>query len=121
MVKEEFESTENVETDLNAAILESTLVENLKLRTTIERLNRQQLSLRDTVAVSVFPSFLAIDFKAEIAAEDSYKAADALMRVRDRGRSYEDDLIEIIKTFAKLYPNDYELGSAVRSFLNNKP
>lgn len=113
-------SEKQLETDLTASLLNDALLENEKLKVIIEQLQQSRIALRDLVAASVFPSYLSIDFKSEIAAEDSYKTADAFMRVRERGRSYEDDLLEIFEKMVKKNPNDTELGEEVRRWMTSK-
>lgn len=113
-------SAENIEAGFHLAMLESTLKEVEKLRMINKELTMQQLRLRDMVAMSVYSSFLDTSFNAESAAEDSYRAADAFMRIRDRGRTYDDDMLEIVKNLTIQNPNDSDLGSVIREFLNKK-
>ena len=105
---------------LTQSLLNSALNENEKLRDIIGKLEKRQITLRDKVAASVYQRFLDLDFKAELAAEDAFKCADAFMRVRERGRIYEDDLIESLKDLMKITSSDEEFGERIKLFLSNK-
>jgi len=105
---------------LTQALLQSAMAENEKLRSVIGKLEKRQISLRDKIASSVFPRFLDFDFKAEQAAEDAYKCADTFMRVRERGRVYEDDLLETLKELLKQSSSDEEFGGKIKLFLSKK-
>ncbi len=105
---------------LTQSLLNSALHENEKLRTIIGKLERRQISLRDKVATEIYSRFLDLDFKADQAAEDAFKCADAFMRVRERGRVYEDDLLESLKELANISSSDQEFGAKIKLFLNKK-
>ena len=75
-----------------------------------------QTGLRDDVAASIFVQLIkAVSAKSnERRAEESLKMADAFMRVREQGLSYENEIIDDIKTLAYNQPNDQALGEIIR-------
>lgn len=85
-----------------------------QLEEVITKYKNAEVKLRDKVAISCFSQHFTSTPSYERAAEDSYKAADAFMRVRDHGKSYEMEVIEDIKLFVANIPNDIELGKKVR-------
>jgi len=111
---------QELDLQLTQSMLNSALRENEKLRLIIRKLEERQMSLRDSAALMVFPKFLDFDFKAEQAADDAFKCADAFMRVRERGRVYEDDLLESLKEMMKTSSSDEEFGVKIRMFLSKK-
>lgn len=105
---------------LTQSLLNSALHENDKLRTIIQKLEKRQINLRDKIATSVYSRFLDINPNAETASEDAFKCADTFMRIRERGRVYEGDLLESLKELMKLSSSDEEFGAKTRMFLNKK-
>ena len=114
------DNQEELSLHLTTSLLNSVFQENKKLRLVIDKLQKSQISLRDKVAVAVYPKFLDLNFKAEQAAEDALKCADAFMRIRERGRVYEDDLLESFNEMVKNSSSDTEIGGKLRMFLNKK-
>lgn len=114
------DNQEELGLQLTKSLLNSSLKENQKLTAINEKLQKRQISLRDKVAVEVYPKFLDINFKADQAAEDAFKCADTFMRVRERGRVYEDDLLETLRELMKESSSDEEFGGKIKLFLSKK-
>jgi hypothetical protein len=75
-----------------------------------------QTRLRDEIAAKIYiDSVKMISAKTnETRAEDALKKADAFMRVREQGLSYENEIIDDLKTLAYNTPNNADLGEVVR-------
>lgn len=119
-LKENESRPKDIEMRLLKSLLQTAATENSKLSEINKKLQEEQIIFRDKIALSVFPIFLEFDFKPEIAAQDAYKSADAFMRVRDAGKIYEDDLIEVLQSMVKSNPNDSNLGKTLRKFITHK-
>ena len=107
---------EPISLDLMTALFKSTIKENSQLRATIERINKKESKLRDKLATKIYATLITLT-NAEVAAEDAYKAADTFLRIRENGKSYEEDLLELFKKTAMQVPNDQDLGKTIREYL----
>jgi len=79
-----------------------------------------EIDLRDNIAKTVYPTFLLQSTSTEQAAQDSYRAADKLLRVRETGVPHDSDLILLLKEMKDSSPNDEVFGRSVRNFLTDK-
>lgn len=87
-----------------------------------------QTDLRDKVATILYAgSFivnpLALDrnrLSNESKAVEAFKRAEAFMRVREQGQSYENEIVEDIQALIENKPNDQDLGEAIRQVYRNQ-
>jgi hypothetical protein len=87
-----------------------------------------QICLRDKVAMSLYTSSFIVNPLAlnterlsdESKAVEAFKKADAFIRVREQGQSYENELVEDLKELLKNKPNDQDLGKVVRQIYQNQ-
>lgn len=93
-------------------------IANLKLA--LGAAQGQEVDLRDRIAASVYPGFLTQATSNEQAAQDAYRAADKMLRVRESGASYDTDLINVLKEMRDSTIDDNAFGRTVRNFLRDK-
>lgn len=93
-------------------------IANLKLA--LGAAQGQEVDLRDRIAASVYPGFLTQATSNEQAAQDAYRAADKMLRVRESGTSYDTDLISVLKEMRDSTIDDNAFGRTVRNFLRDK-
>lgn len=88
-----------------------------------------QTELRDKVAVILYAgSFItnplalgtANRLSNESKAVQAYKRADAFVRVREQGQSYEGEIVEYLQDLIREQPNDDALGEIVRQVYRNQ-
>ena len=87
-----------------------------------------QTDLRDKVATILYASMFVTNPLAlnpnrlsnESKAVQAFKGADAFMRVREQGQSYENEIVEDIQTLIREQPNDDALGEAIRQVYRNQ-
>ena len=90
------------------------------LREALERTRNQEVALRDEIAAKVYPTMILQSTSSEQAAEDSYRAADHLMRIRETGVSFDSEIIKLLKQMRDSTKDDTSFGRSVRTFLNDK-
>jgi hypothetical protein len=105
---------ENALKEFECDILRRT-IKNLK--TEISELRKRELSMRDFTASDMFIEISKTVSDPEKAAEDAYRAADAFMRIRDKGKSYQEDIVEKLKEIVSSSENNEELGTKVKLFI----
>ena len=115
---EEFEGNMSVEMYQDLLTKSYEKIANLKLA--LGATQSLEIDLRDNIAKTVYPTFLLQSTSNEQAAEDSYRAADKLLRVRETGKSYDSDVIALFKEMRDNSPNDEVFGRTVRNFLTDK-
>ncbi len=115
---EEFEG--QITEEIYMKLLEDSYANVASLRETLTRTHMQEITLRDQTASRVYSSMLIQATSAEQAAEDSYRAADALLRVRETGVAFSSDIIKLLNQMMDNTKDDLEFGRTVRRFLNNK-
>ena len=115
---EEFEGNMSVEMYQDLLTKSYEKIANLKLA--LGATQSLEIDLRDNIAKTVYPTFLLQSTSNEQAAEDSYRAADKLLRVRETGKSYDSDVIALFKEMRDSSPNDEVFGRTVRNFLTDK-
>ena len=115
---EEFEGNMSVEMYQDLLTKSYEKIANLKLA--LGATQSLEIDLRDNIAKTVYPTFLLQSTSNEQAAEDSYRAADKLLRVRETGKSYDSDVIALFKEMRDNTPNDETFGRTVRNFLTDK-
>ena len=115
---EEFEGQISVE--LYRELLERSYEKVAGLKQALAAIQNQTVNLRDRIATKVYPTTLVDASSTEEAAEDAYRAADALLRVRETGRAYDSDLIDLLKQMKDSSETDQVFGRTVRTFLTDK-
>jgi len=116
--QKEFEG--NLSSQMYRNLLERSYEKVAGLKQQLEVLQNQTITLRDKTATEVYPGILIQSTSAEQAAVDSYRAADALLRVRETGQSFDSDLTTILKEMRDSSKDDTVFGRTVRNFLNDK-
>ena len=109
--------------DEQLLVLKDKMIEDLeeKLRVKeliIEKMGDFTPSLRDDVAVSVLPTMLSLqslDYSTAI--QESFRVADAFLRIKETGSASTEPLIEELKKTVNQYPNNAELGNVLREIL----
>jgi len=101
-------------------LLEDSYANIANLRESLGRTQTQEVGLRDQTAALIYPSMLIQATSAGQAAEDSYRAADVLMRVRESGVAFSSDIIKLLKEMRDSVSTDLEFGRLVRRFLTDK-
>lgn len=107
----------NLEPEFRDALLHAAMRENAKLHKVIEKMSHEETQIRDFAAMELFPTLINNAPNAEVAAEDAFKAADAFMRIRERGKIYKDDILEKLANLAESTHDNAELGAKIRLFL----
>jgi hypothetical protein len=87
-----------------------------------------QTDLRDKAAIILYAgSFItnplalnANRLSNESKAVQAFKRAEAFMRIREQGQSYENEIVEDIQTLIDEKPNDQDLGEAIRQVYRNQ-
>lgn len=110
---------EDIEGGLLQALLSASLKENKELHEVVERLQMNEIKMRDEIAMVIFPTTLPLAPNAEAAVEDAYKAADAFIRIKERGKVYKEDILEKLTQLAESTHDNAELGVKVRLFLKS--
>jgi len=90
------------------------------LREALATTKNQEIILRDKIAARVYPTLLLQSTSSEQAAEDAYRAADKMLRVRETGVAFSSDLIKLLKELRDSSKDDTVFGRSVRTFLNDK-
>ncbi len=112
------------EGDMSNEMLKDLLVKSYEkianLRLALGATQTQEIDFRDDVAKMVYPSMILQSTTYEGAAEDAYRAADKLLRVRETGMSYDSDIIMVLKEMKDSSKNDDVFGRTVRRFLTDK-
>jgi hypothetical protein len=90
------------------------------LREALATTKNQEIILRDKIAARVYPTLLLQSTSSEQAAEDAYRAADKMLRVRETGVAFSSDLIKLLKELRDSSRDDTVFGRSVRTFLNDK-
>jgi len=116
--QEEFEGNMSVQMYQELLTKSYEKIANLKLA--LGASNSLEVDLRDNIAKTVYPTFLLQSTSTEQAAEDSYRAADKLLRTRETGVAYDSDVIILLKEMRDSSPNDEIFGRTIRTFLNDK-
>ena len=89
------------------------------LKLQLQSMTEIGITMRDKIAFGVYASAIEEASSLEDAAVDAYRAADALLRVRESGVAYESDVIGILKELRDSTKNDDAFGRGVRNFLKN--
>lgn len=90
------------------------------LREVLGTVRNAEITLRDKIATGVYPSLLLQSTSSDQAAEDAYRAADKMMRVRETGTAFSSELIKLLKQMRDNTDTDTSFGRSVRTFLNDK-
>jgi hypothetical protein len=90
------------------------------LREALATTKNQEIILRDKIAARVYPTLLSQSTSSEQAAEDAYRAADKMLRVRETGVAFSSDLIKLLKELRDSSRDDTVFGRSVRTFLKDK-
>lgn len=94
------------------------------LRETLGTVRNQEITLRDQIDSRVYPALFLQSTSSEQAAEDAYRAADKMMRVRETGTAFSTELIKLLKemrdNIGSVPRPDETFGRMVRNFLNDK-
>lgn len=88
-----------------------------RLKAEIEELRKKENHTRDLAALTMLVEISKEVPDPEKASEDAYRVADAFMRVRDKGKSYQEDILETLKETAANATSNEELGAKVRILL----
>lgn len=98
--------------------IESLQKTNKNLKAEVELLRKKENHVRDLAALSMFTEISKTVADPEKAAEDSFRSADAFMRVRDKGKSYQEDILEKLKEIVTDVPeNNEEIGARVKMLI----
>jgi len=116
--QEEFEGDMSIQMYQELLTRSYEKIANLKLA--LGAAQGQEVDLRDRIASSVYPGFLIQSTSSEQAAEDSYRAADKMLRVRESGTAYDTDLIAILKEMRDNSMTNEVFGRNIRTFLKDK-
>lgn len=116
--QEEFEG--DMSTQMYQELLTRSYEKIANLRLALGAANNQEVDLRDRIAASVYPGFLIQSTSNEQAAEDSYRAADKMLRVRESGTSYDTELINVLKEMRDNSMTNEVFGRNIRTFLKDK-
>ena len=116
--QEEFEG--DMSTQMYQELLTRSYEKIANLRLALGAANNQEVDLRDRIAANVYPGFLIQSTSNEQAAEDSYRAADKMLRVRESGTAYDTDLIAILKEMRDNSMTNEVFGRNIRTFLKDK-
>ena len=115
---------EEFEGDMSSQMYQELLTRSYEkianLRLALGAANNQEVDLRDRIAASVYPGFLIQSTSSEQAAQDAYRAADKMLRVRESGTAYDTDLIAVLKEMRDSTIDDTTFGRTVRNFLRDK-
>ena len=115
---------EEFEGDMSSQMYQELLTRSYEkianLRLALGAAQSQEIDLRDRIAASVYPGFLTQATSNEQAAQDAYRAADKMLRVRESGTSYDTDLINVLKEMRDSASDDTKFGRTVRNFLRDK-
>lgn len=84
------------------------------LKAEVQLLRSKDNLTRDMAAIEMFREISKEISNPEKAAEDAFRSADAFMRVRDRGKSYQEDILEKLKQLAANISSNEDLGAEVR-------
>lgn len=115
---EEFEG--QITEDIYMKLLGDAYETIANLRETLGTLRNSEINLRDQIALRIYPSLLLQSTSNDQAAEDAYRSADRLMRVRESGTAFSSELIKLLKEMRDSTKDDASFGRSVRTFLNDK-
>lgn len=107
---------QEVTTQLYKDELRKFAAKNVYLRTLVNQLTKNQISVRDQIAQAIYIQLYKEVPSAREAAIDAYEAADIFLRVREDELSVVNDL----RAFVQNHPNDSELGQKMRSMFGSK-
>ena len=116
--KKEFEG--QMTKELLKDLLEGSYIKIAGLQASLGAAEDQSITLRDQVATKMFPHAMEDSTSLEDAAIDAYRAADALLRVRETGGAYDSDVIDLLKRIRDTSETDQYFGRQVRKFLKDK-
>ena len=116
--QEEFEG--DMSTQMYQELLTRSYEKIANLRLALGAAQSQEVDLRDRIAANVYPGFLIQSTSTEQAAQDSYRAADKMLRIRESGTSYDTDIINVLKEMRDSSADDTVFGRTVRNFLRDK-
>jgi hypothetical protein len=116
--EKEFEG--QISTELYRELLERAYEKISELKITLNAIRNHEITLRDKVAAQVYGVTIKMSTSTEQAAEDAYKAADMLLRVRETGHTFESDLLNILKEMRDSSKSNDQLGQNIRNFLIEK-
>ena len=116
--QEEFEGDMSIQ--MYQELLTRSYEKIANLRLALGAVQSQEVDLRDRIASNVYPGFLIQSTSSEQAAEDSYRAADRMLRVRESGTSYDTDLIAVLKEMRDNSMTNEVFGRNIRTFLKDK-
>lgn len=119
-LNKEEEFKDNMTPEMYKGLLVIAYEEITILKNTITRIRLKEITLRDKIASHIFGDMLKNATSNEQAAENSYRAADALLRVRESGEAYDPDIIMILKEMRDSTGDMSVFGRAVRTFLTDK-
>jgi hypothetical protein len=124
MSEEEKKDQEEFEGQMSSALYKDLLEKSYEkvagLKQQLIAIQNQTVTLRDKIASAVYPGVLVQSMSSEQAAEDAYRAADALLRVRETGHVFDNDLITLFKEMRDSTPDDVSFGRTIRNFLKDK-
>ena len=116
--QKEFEGQLTIE--MYKELLEESYSKVAGLKLSLKAAQVQTVTLRDNIAVRMLPTTMVVSTSLEDAAVDAYRAADALLRVRDHGTSYDSDVIDLLKRMRDTVNDDTVFGRQIRNFLKDK-
>jgi hypothetical protein len=116
--QKEFEGNMSIEMYQELLTKSYEKIANLKLA--LGATHSLEIDLRDNIAKMVYPTFLLQSTSTEQAAEDAYRAADKMLRVRETGVAYDSEIIQLLKEMRDNTPNDQAFGRTIRTFLKDK-
>ena len=105
------------ELELMKDTLDKVFKENEYLKKVNQELYSNQISFRDEIAKELFIHIFDTVSDPEKATEDAYRAADAFIRIRDKGRSYQEEILESLMDLAFQNQDNANLGVKVRLFI----
>jgi hypothetical protein len=85
-----------------------------------ETLNYMSIRYRDELASKIYVQQIELCVDFESATEFAFKAADAFLRIREEGRSYQQEIIEDIRKLTEDNPDNADLGEKIRILIKNK-
>ena len=116
--RQEFEGQMTAE--MYRELLERSYEKIAGLKLSLVAAQGQNITLRDEIAKVMFSTAMIDATSLEDAAVDAYRAADALMRVRETGHAFDSDLIGVLKEMRDSNSDDMTFGRSVRTFLKHK-
>jgi hypothetical protein len=108
------EMSDGLTIDFYKDALATALADKEQLELMLDAMRQAEGGFRDSIAALCFAQVFGTIPSNKDAAVDSYRAADAFLRVKEEGEKYESEIVEDIKDMVKNTPNDQALGELVR-------